>query len=173
MFDFILKSCYGLGRTSSVAFCNITAKRRRKVSKPFWKIFLHRVIVAVILVMITYNIWGISYYHWVTGSAFEGLETGLGAVKVVTGILLAVAYIALLWATIRSLKAVGVLLMLIVLGGFIYVIWAFGLISFSNADTNRIIGQIITALSLAIGSTWSIFWKIRTGQYSVEDPDTD
>ena len=139
--------------------------------KPIARLISERFLLVAVLVLLTYNIWGYSYYHWLL--PFEGFDSPAGALKVLAGIILAVLYIALGWATWRAKGPVGIGLLLLVIGGFIYVAWANGLIDFQNPHVGTVLAQIIVVLALTIGSVWSILWRRWTGHIRVEDADTE
>ena len=141
-------------------------------SRPFWKLFAIRLAVVTLLVQLTYNISGMSYLHWVA-QPFEGFDSLVGALKVLGGVLLFVLYIALLWATWRAKGPYGIALMFLVLGAFVYVAWAGGVLDFHNPTINMVVVQAVVIVALTVGSTWSILWRRITGQVSVEDPDTE
>lgn len=139
--------------------------------QPYWQIFGKRFLLALVLVLITYNIWGFSYFHWATGN-FEGLNNFMGALKIVVGMLLAVCYIILVWATLRAKGPIGIGILFAVLFGFVWLMQLAGVINLHDPNTGIIVVQLVMAIALAIGSTWSIFWRKITGQVAVEDPDT-
>lgn len=140
--------------------------------KPFWKIFVSRFAMALILIFLTYNTFGYSYVDWAFRTTFEGMASPIGAGKILTGITLAVLYMILLWSTWRAKGPLGIGIMLVVLGTIVYFGWALGLIDFSNATVTTYVVEAVAAIALAVGSTWSIFWRRFTGQVAVEDPDT-
>tara|TARA_B100002051_G_scaffold276805_1_gene328540 strand:+ start:8828 stop:9262 length:435 start_codon:yes stop_codon:yes gene_type:complete len=141
--------------------------------KPYWKIFLQRLLFSIVLVFATYNTFGFSYYHWALQTPFEGFAEAMGALKIVAGILLCICYMMLMWATYRAKGPVGILITVIVFGAVVYLLWAAEIIDFHNATSTTYLGEIIIALMLTLGSTWSIIWRRLTGQVAVEDPDTD
>ena len=80
------------------------------------KNFLVRGVAALILVLVTFNPEGYSYYHWITGTWADVLP-----LKVLAGIVLVVLYIIFLRATWRSIGPIGVGLMVAFFGA---VVWA-------------------------------------------------
>lgn len=141
--------------------------------KSLKKTFVNRLLFAGVLVLLTYNIWDFGYYNWAFETPFEGFNTLSGAGKIVAGIVLSVAYLILIWATIRALGVIGIVIMMTVLFAFVYLVWAGGLIDLGNTNSNIIVGQVLTSIMLAEGSVWGIFWRRSTGQVLTEDPDTD
>lgn len=139
--------------------------------KRYMKILGNRFVISLLLVFATYNIWGFDYFHWVTGS-FEGINNFMGALKIVVGLLLAVAYIVLVWATMRAKGPIGIIIMFAVLFGLVWLMQTSGLINLYNPSTSIIALEVVMAIALSIGSTWSIFWRLFSGQVAVEDPDT-
>ncbi len=142
------------------------------MSKPYWRILLERIVLAAILVFVTYNISGFSYSHWVIGTPFEGFNAVMGVLKILTGIVLLVGFGILLRAAWRATGLVGVIAIVGICAAFVWLLQVAGWINLAKPTTSIIAAQIIVVLILAIGSTWSIFWKRGTGQMQVEDPDT-
>lgn len=134
--------------------------------------FARRFIVAAILVFAAYNIFGYSYYHWVAMTPFEGFNDFMGVLKILVGLILAVGVGLLLRATWRSNGPVGILVTIVICAAFVWMLQTLGLINLAKPTTIVVALQIVLTFLLALGSIWSILWKSITGQYSVEDPDT-
>jgi hypothetical protein len=142
------------------------------MSKPYWRILLERIVLAAILVFATYNISGASYGHWLFGTPFEGLGAVMGVLKILIGIVLLVGFGILLRATWRATGFVGVAAIVGICAAFVWLLQVAGWINLGKPTTSIIAAQIVVILIMAIGSTWSIFWKRGTGQVQVEDADT-
>ena len=128
--------------------------------------------VVALLVLITYNISGFSYYHWIANSPFEGFGSPFGALKIAFGLLIGVCFLLLFRATWRSKGPGGIAIMLLILSALTYFIWTFGVIDLSSPTVGTIIAQIFLIVLLAVGSIWSNVWKYFTGQYTIiDDPD--
>jgi len=136
-----------------------------------WSGFLLRFLFALVLVYASYNPEGYSYFHWIQASLGH-TETGLlgsNALKFVAGILLLIGWVVYVNATRNSLGIFGVILILALSGG---VIWLFAEMDLFDSDNIRAIvhlTQIVLAVILAIGMSWSHISRSLTGQVDVEE----
>jgi RsiW-degrading membrane proteinase PrsW (M82 family) len=136
-----------------------------------WSGFLLRLLFALTLVYASYNPEGYSYFHWIQAS-LSHTETGLlgsNALKFVVGILLLIGWIIYASATRNSLGLVGVILILALSGG---VIWLFAEMNLFNPDNVRALEhltEIVVALILALGMSWSHISHSLTGQVDVDE----
>ncbi len=136
------------------------------VSKFGWSEFGVRLLVAIVLVAVTWNPEGWSFSHWIYG----GGESPL-ALKAFVGILLLIGWTIYLRATYRSLGLFGLLLVSALFGTAVMVLVQYGWIS---ADTPRMFGYIVMcslALMLAIGISWSHVRRRLSGQVDTDDVD--
>jgi len=130
--------------------------------------FLWRFIAALALVLLTYNPSGHSAYHWITSaianSAFGPLHLLLVAVLLIGW--------AIYWlATWRALGTFGVTLAALLLGALIWLLFDIGLLESHSVSAVTWISLICLAAVLAVGVTWSHFWRRITGQVKVDDID--
>ena len=131
--------------------------------------FLWRLIPALALVFLTYNPLGWSYYHWVMGP--EGGDNL--PLKVLAGIVLLIGYGVYLTATFKSMGPIGVI---IVVAFFLVLLWVFYYYNWLTPDNPTEfawIALIILALTLAIGMSWSGFWRRMTGQVTTDAVEDD
>lgn len=132
--------------------------------------FLLRLLFALALVYATYNPEGYSYYHWIQAS-LNHQETGLlgsDALKFVAGILLLTGWVVYANATRESLGIFGVVLILSLCGG---VIWLFAEMGWFDPGNIRAIvhfTEIVVALVLAMGMSWSHVRRRLTGQVDID-----
>lgn len=63
-----------------------------------------RWLAALLIVLATYNPYGMSYYHWVSE------DGGYASLKVLAGVALLIMHIVAMLATLRSIGAIGVAL---------------------------------------------------------------
>jgi hypothetical protein len=135
-----------------------------------WLSFLIRFLFALVLVYATYNPEGYSYFHWIQGS-FNHTETGLmgsDALKFVAGILLLGGWILFLNATRDSLGVLGIVLLLALCGGLIWLAADMGLFEPSNFRLIEHLTEIVLALILAFGMSWSHIHRRMTGQVDID-----
>ena len=126
--------------------------------------FLVRWLVALALVLGTYNPTGYSYYHWLRAT-----ESGAMPIKVLVGIGVLILFVIYLRATWRSIGPIGLGL---AAGFFGTVIWA--LIDYDIIDPEKptlmtYVGLIVLATLMAVGISWSHVRRRVTGQADMDD----
>lgn len=133
-----------------------------------WDGFLLRFVFAIIVVFSTYNPEGTSYYHWVYDAIPE-----FSVLKAFVGVIILIAWIILIRATLGSLGTIGIILAAAFFGLAIWlVIDVIGL----STDNSRIISYIIgimLASVLSIGVSWSHVRRRITGQVDTDELDRD
>lgn len=133
-----------------------------------WDSFLVRFVFAIIVVFVTYNPEGVSYYHWVAGD----LAT-FSVLKAFVGVVLLIGWVILVRATMGSLGLMGVILAAAFFGLAIWlIIDVFGL----STDNRRVISYIIEVMMacvLSIGVSWSHVRRRITGQVDTDELDHD
>ena len=133
-----------------------------------WDGFLLRFVFAIIVVFSTYNPEGTSYYHWVYDAIPE-----FSVLKAFIGVIILIAWIILIRATLGSLGTIGIILAAAFFGLAIWlVIDVIGL----STDNSRIISYIIgimLASVLSIGVSWSHVRRRITGQVDTDELDRD
>ena len=133
-----------------------------------WDGFLMRFVFAIIVIFATYNPEGVSYYDWVYDALPE-----FTVLKAFTGVVILLAWIILIRATLGSLGAVGILLAAAFFGLAIWlVIDVLGL----STDNSRVISYIIEimlASVLSIGVSWSHVRRRITGQIDTDELDRE
>ena len=126
--------------------------------------FLLRFLLATVLIFATYNPEGRSYYHWIKQGGPITPE------KAFAGVCLAIAWVFLLRATMRSLHLVGTLLAAAFFGTLVWL-----LIDWMHLNaTGRPLAYLVllcVAAVLATGSAWSLFRRRFTGQVDVDEPE--
>jgi len=126
--------------------------------------FLARWIFAAVLVFGTYNPSEFCYYKWLWDTGTE-----IGPVIALAGVVLLIAWIVFLKATLDSLGLLG-----IVLGGALFgcVIWwliDIGLLHPESTAAFTWIILLVLSLILAAGMSWSHIRRRLTGQVDVLD----
>lgn len=132
------------------------------------KSLLIRWAAALVLVFATYNPTSWNFVHWAKGA----YDTNLPMV-VLIGLVLALAYLVFLRATLRSIGMVGVGLMLALVAVIVWVLWDAGWISLDNAGVMTWIGLIALSFVLGVGLSWSIINRRLSGQLDVDDVEDD
>ncbi len=125
-----------------------------------------RFVFALLLVILTYNPTGYSYFHWfkVAASDFTPL-LGLG------GIALIIGWVIYIRATLRSLGPIGLILATIF---FIFILWLlidWGVLSMETVSAFTWVVLILIAAILCIGMSWSHIRRRMSGQQDTDDTD--
>ena len=146
-------------------------KQQRRTSREFsFMGFLWRFVASLILVLLSYNPTPYSYWDWVV-SAMNNDPMTLGPAHFVAGVLLLIGWVILLAATQRSLGALGLILGVMLLGGLVWMLVYYDLLSLGSFDTVAWVILVCSSLLLAVGLSWSHVWRRLTGQFEVDDGD--
>ncbi len=130
-------------------------------------IFL-RWLFAFVLVAATFNPTPWNYTRWaLTNYATET------PITVLLGLILLICYVIYIRATIRSIGAFGITLVVAVVAALIWVLIDQGLLSLANSDVNMWLGIFALSVVLGIGLSWSIVRRALSGQLDVDDWDED
>ena len=127
---------------------------------------LTRWFAAFALLAMTFNPTPYNYVSWIQDYGRENLS-----VAVLAGLILLVCYIIFLRATLRSIGAVGVVLLLAIFGALIWVLYDFGILTLDNQSMNVWLGVLALSVVLGIGLGWSHVRRALTGQTDVDDID--
>jgi ABC-type uncharacterized transport system permease subunit len=130
--------------------------------------FLTRVGGAILVVMLTYNPTGWSFYHWVTG----GGELNLPLV-VLSGIALLVAYAVLVRSTLYSIGKVGVVLVAALVAALVWLLVDQGVIDLKAPGVIDWVALLGIGFILGVGLSWAIIRRRLSGQYTVDEPGVD
>ncbi|SEN45852.1 hypothetical protein SAMN05216227_101483 [Pseudorhodobacter antarcticus] len=129
-------------------------------------VFLVRWLGAFALLAVTFNPTPWSFTRW----AQAQYTTQLSLV-VLFGLLLTVAYLIYLAATLRSLGLFGMLLVAAVFGAVIWVLVDWGVLATTNSAMNIWLGILALSRVLGIGLSWSILSQRLSGQATVDKVD--
>ncbi len=128
--------------------------------------FVLRWVFAFVLIAATFNPSELNYLRWARTNYTDELP-----LTVLFGLLLLVAYIIYLRATLRSIGALGMFLVLAVVGAMIWVLYDYGLLAIDNTDALVWLGILALSFVLGIGLSWSFVRRALSGQYDVDDAD--
>ena len=128
--------------------------------------FFGRWLFSIVLVLGTYNPSDYSYVSWVLGEA-----STFGPIMALIGIVLLIAWIVFLRATLLSLGWLGILL-----GGALFgcVLWWFvdlGLLDLNATGVLTWLVLLVLTSILAAGMSWSHIRRRLTGQFDVDEKD--
>jgi hypothetical protein len=131
-----------------------------------------RALAALILVFVTYNPEGYSFYHWAIAPLVHGTTgTGPASVKFMSGIALITGWVVFLNATRRSIGLPGAALVLAISGGLVWMLLDFGIVSAGSARGISYVVLICTALLLTVGMSWSHVSRTLSGQVDMDQTD--
>ena len=135
-----------------------------------WAGILLRWVAALILVFLTWNAEGWSYYHWTIQPLLEGAGT-FSALKFLAGMLLIAGWVVFLQATRRSIGIMGAALVAAIAGGVIWLLISSGIVSANSGRGMARVVLIGVSLILAVGMSWSHLSKRLTGQADTDVVD--
>ena len=131
-----------------------------------FKDFLWRLIFSVVLVLLTFNPTGHSYYHWLA-DGFPSVQP----LEVVAGIALLGAWIFFVRSTMAAMGTLGVVLLLALFGAIVWWVVSQGWLDVSNRSAMAWVVLLILGLVLGIGMSWSHIRREVSGQASVDRVD--
>jgi len=133
------------------------------VSGISWSGVLVRLVLALVLVLATYNPTGYSFYHWIATP-----PTDVTALKAFAGVLLAIGWIGCLRTAYVAFGVLGVLLVVALLATFVWLLVDMRVLQATGATALTWIGLVIFAIVLGLGLSWSLIRARATGQIEVE-----
>ncbi len=128
--------------------------------------FLLRWLCAFGLLAATFNPSRFNYIAWVRD--YGHMNKSLA---VLLGLLLFIGYVIYLRATLRSIGAFGMLLVLALVGAGLWVLYDLGVLRLDDRSFNVWLGLFALSFVLAIGLSWSIVRRTLSGQADVDDVD--
>ncbi len=130
-----------------------------------------RALAALVLVLLTYNPEGVSFYHWAIAPLLGyAPSTGSAPLKFLAGVGLFAGWAVFLNATRRSIGIGGSILVLAIAGGIVWLLVDTGMVSAKSARGITYVVEICTAILLAVGMSWSHVSRSLSGQM---DTDSD
>ena len=127
---------------------------------------LPRWIIAFVLVSLTYNPTPYNFVRWATAA----WETQAPLISL-SGVVLAIAYVIFLRATLRSIGVVGITLVLALAGTLVWVAIDFGVLSLENPGVLTWLANVVLSFLLGVGLAWSIVRRKLSGQVDGDDVD--
>ena len=119
---------------------------------------------AFLLLAATFNPTEWNYVKWSVAHGNSQLPLTL-----FLGLLLLVGYLIYVLATLRSIGALGVILIAAIFGSGLWVLYSWGLLSLQNSTLNTWLGLIALSFILGIGLSWSILRQKISGQATVDE----
>lgn len=130
--------------------------------------FLIRLVLALVLVFLTYNPSGYSWYHW-----FSQAENKFEPTIMLAGIVLVIGWVIYLRATARSLGMLGIVLATAFFATLIWLMVDLGWLSLENPTVFTYIALVALSAVMATGISWSHIRRKMTGQLDVDDVEAD
>ena len=125
-----------------------------------------RFLFSAILVFATYNPEGFSYYDWVAG-VFPAITIEQAFV----GVLLMIGWVIYMRATFRSLGFIGLILAFLFFGLLVGMLFKWGWLSLDASKMMTYVVQVLIAVILAVGMSWSHIRRRMSGQMDMDDVD--
>jgi hypothetical protein len=139
-----------------------------------WGGFALRLALALVLVYATYNPWGVSYVHWIMGTwqpAHESSWFSSPALKFVVGTVLAIVWVVYATAARRSLGGVGILLVVALCAGVIWLLVEQDVVDTSSIPALTHVALGVVAIVMAVGMSWSHVRRRISGQVDTDEVD--
>jgi hypothetical protein len=128
-----------------------------------WSGVLVRIVLAIALVLATYNPTGHSFYHWLTVP-----PGGITAGKALLGVVLLIGWVVCLRTALVALGWLGVLLGLALLATLAWVFVDMKWIELAQPAAIAWIALLILGVILGLGLSWSLVRARLTGQVEVQ-----
>ena len=128
-----------------------------------WSGVIVRIVLALVLVLATYNPSGHSFYHWLTEP-----PAGITAVKTLLGVLLLIGWAVSLRTMFVALGWIGVILGAAFLAALAWVFVEQKWIDLDTPTSFAWLALLILGTVLALGLSWSLIRARVTGQVEVQ-----
>jgi hypothetical protein len=124
-----------------------------------WPGVLIRVVLAIALVLLTFNPSGYSFYHWISAP-----PAGVTALKAFAGVALLIGWVVCLRTAFVALGWLGVILCAALLGTFVWLLRDLHVLEAAGSAAMTWIGLVIVGTILGLGLSWSLIRARTTGQ---------
>jgi hypothetical protein len=123
-----------------------------------------RLLVALALVLLTYNPAGVSWFHWVRADL-----PGITPLVALAGVALLIGWTIYVRATLRSLGALGLTLAFAFFGILLWLVIDVGIVPADSVESITWIVLVLLSLVLAVGISWSHVRRRMTGQVDTDE----
>ncbi|RYZ97845.1 MAG: hypothetical protein EOO68_14630 [Moraxellaceae bacterium] len=123
-----------------------------------------RFLFSILLVLISYNPSGYSYFHWVHNNI-----NAITPYIAIVGLLLLIGWAIYIKATVNSLGVAGILLASALFGCLIWLFIYWKILDLHNTSAVSWVVEILLALLLAAGMCWSHITLRWSGQVDVDE----
>jgi Family of unknown function (DUF6524) len=128
-----------------------------------WSGILVRIVLAIALVLATYNPSGHSFYHWLTEP-----PAGITAVKSLLGVVLLIGWAVSLRTVHVALGSLGVMLGVAFLAALAWVFVEQRWLDLDTPSSVAWLALLILGTVLGLGLSWSLMRARLTGQVEVQ-----
>ena len=128
-----------------------------------WSGVLVRIVLAIALVMATYNPSGHSFYHWLTDP-----PAGVTAIKALSGVFLLIGWVVCLRTAFIALGWLGMFLGTALLAALTWVFVDMKWIDIGQSSTIAWLALLILGTVIGLGLSWSLVRARLTGQVEVQ-----
>ena len=125
-----------------------------------------RLLLAVVVVLLTFNPSGFSYFHWARDSF---LASSLGPWHVLAGLALLAGWVLFVQATRQSLGLFGILLVGSLFAVVVWMLFFYDVVNNASASILAWFVLIGVAVILTVGMCWAHFRRRMSGQATVDD----
>ncbi|QEY18337.1 hypothetical protein D0C16_21505 [Cellvibrio sp. KY-GH-1] len=123
-----------------------------------------RFLFALLLVLLSYNPSGYSYFHWVYQSISH-----ITPYIVIAGLILLIGWGIYIKATLNSLGVVGIVILAALFASLIWLFVYWGFLSVTNISAMAWVIEVLLAALLAVGMCWSHLTRRMSGQVDVDE----
>lgn len=127
-----------------------------------------RFLFALLLVLLSYNPSGYSYFHWL----YSSLDV-ITPYVVIAGLVLLIGWGTYIKATLNSLGLLGVVILAALLGCLVWLFIYWGWLSMDDVSALAWIVEVLLAALLTVGMCWSHLTRRMSGQVDVDADDFD
>lgn len=128
--------------------------------------FLLRWFFAFVLLTATFNPTDVNYVIWLRNYGSANLS-----IAVLMGLLITIGYIIYLRATLRSIGALGMFLVLALVGAGLWVLYDVGVLRLDDPSFNLWLALFALSFVLGVGLSWSHVRRTLSGQADMDDVD--
>lgn len=123
-----------------------------------------RFLFALLLVLLSYNPSGYSYFHCVH-SSFSDITPYV----VIAGVILLIGWGIYIKATLNSLGLIGIIALAALFACLVWLFVYWGFLSVTDISAMAWVIEILLAALLAVGMCWSHFTRRMSGQVDVDE----
>lgn len=126
-----------------------------------WKSIGLRFVIALVMVLFTYNPSGISYFHWLLS-----LESRFFVLKLFVGIVLIIGWVIYINATRSYLGKLGIALTISFFASLLWLLSHWGILPSSSFSAIAVMVLLIISAVLTTGMCWPHIQRHISGQLS-------